>query len=257
MSRHPKRSAPSGGATEVSPLRPLPRDSDNGPSPSQAPMATDNNECRSSCTPPTAASAFYSSSVSRTRSAMTAGSSSIANATVRSKPCGPVIRTRKPPDAGGAHRIHASGPLMPYPPIASSSSRSSDFRRRHVRRLTALLHRLMAPLGARSFTTAAPMQRREHPVDVVNRKSLGIKIVVNPIPQCLMLIVVGVTDSIQEIVKSPDAPTIFGWAGELAAGAHRIGRVRISRQALLEDNAVLPGVAKIIRVYGLCADLAQ
>src|ERR1019366_8175787 len=69
-----------------------------------------------------------------------------------------------------------------------------------------------------------------------------------------MLIVVGVTDSIQEIVKSPDAPTIFRWAGELASGAHRIRRVRISSHALLKDNAVLPGIAKIIRVYGLCAD---
>src|ERR1039458_5672368 len=98
------------------------------------------------------------------------------------------------------------------------------------------------------------MEGRELPVDVVNRKRLGIKIVADPIPQLLMLIVVGVTDSIQKIVKSPDAPTIFRWAGELAASAHRIRRVRISSHALLKDNAVLPGIAKIIRVYGLCAD---
>src|ERR1035441_10280672 len=101
------------------------------------------------------------------------------------------------------------------------------------------------------------MEGRERPFDVVDRKRLGIKIVANPIPQLLMLIVVGVTDSIQEIVKSPDAPTIFRWAGELAASAHRIRRVRISSHALLKDNAVLPGIAKIIRVYGLCAGLRQ
>src|ERR1017187_5730865 len=98
------------------------------------------------------------------------------------------------------------------------------------------------------------MKRRELPVDVVDRKRLGIKIVANPISQLLMLIVVGVTDSIQEIVKSPDAPTIFRRAGELAASAHRIRRARTSRQAFLKDNAVLPGIAKIIRVNGLCAD---
>src|ERR1017187_10209077 len=98
------------------------------------------------------------------------------------------------------------------------------------------------------------MKRRELPVDVVDRKRLGIKIVANPIPQLLMLIVVGVTDSIQEIVKSPDAPTIFRWASELTAGAHRIGRARISSQVLLKDDAVLPSIAKIIRVNGLCAD---
>src|ERR1017187_2721563 len=98
------------------------------------------------------------------------------------------------------------------------------------------------------------MKRRELPVDVVDRKRLGIKIVADPIPQLLMLIVVGITDSIQEIVKSPDAPTIFRWAGEQAGGAYRIRRVRISRKTFLKDNAVLPGIAKIIRVYGLCAD---
>src|ERR1035441_3351477 len=98
------------------------------------------------------------------------------------------------------------------------------------------------------------MKRRELPVDVVDRKGLGIKTITNPIPQLLMVIVVGVTDRVQEIVESPDAPTIFRWAGELAASAHRIRHVRISSQAPLKDNAVLPGIAKIIRVYGLCAD---
>src|ERR1039458_9065020 len=98
------------------------------------------------------------------------------------------------------------------------------------------------------------MKRRELPVDVVDRKGLGIKTITNQIPQLLMVIVVGVTDRVQEIVESPDAPTIFRWAGELAASAHRIRHVRISSQAPLKDNAVLPGIAKIIRVYGLCAD---
>jgi hypothetical protein len=49
-------------------------------------QASDINEYRS-------ARSGYSSKVSRTRSAIAAGSSSIENATVRSNPWGPVIRT--------------------------------------------------------------------------------------------------------------------------------------------------------------------
>ena len=49
----------------------------------------------------------YFSRVSRTGSAISAGSSSMANITVRSNPCGPVISTRKPPLNESA-AIHAS-----------------------------------------------------------------------------------------------------------------------------------------------------
>jgi hypothetical protein len=53
----------------------------------------------------------YSSRVSRTRCAITAGSSSVANVTVRSNPSGPVMRTRKPPN--GSAEIHASWARRP------------------------------------------------------------------------------------------------------------------------------------------------
>jgi hypothetical protein len=50
---------------------------------------------------------YHSSSVSRTQSAITAESSSMANVTVRANPCGPVMRTRTPP-LNGSVAIHAS-----------------------------------------------------------------------------------------------------------------------------------------------------
>jgi len=60
---------------------------------------------------------LYSSSVSRTRSAITAGSSSRANSTVRSNPCGPVDEDAEatPEGIGGdprfvrATRVPATG----------------------------------------------------------------------------------------------------------------------------------------------------
>ena len=101
------------------------------------------------------------------------------------------------------------------------------------------------------------MRGREHLVDAINRKSPGIKVVANPVLQFLVLVVVGVTDSILELVESPDAPTILRRAGELALGAHWIVHVGIGRQALLKDNAVLPAVAEIIGVGGLGTDPAE
>ena len=57
---------------------------------------------------------FHSSIVSRTRWVMTAGSSSKANNTDRSKPCGPVMTTRTPPRNGSAaiHPSYCSLPML-------------------------------------------------------------------------------------------------------------------------------------------------
>ena len=62
----------------------------------------------------------HSSIVSLTRSAMTAGSSSKANNTARSKPCGPVMSTRTPPRNGSA-AIHPSYCSLTCLPPASTA----------------------------------------------------------------------------------------------------------------------------------------
>jgi hypothetical protein len=71
--------------------------------PRRQPIQESNAEAAIPHQPGTQPSAFrYSSNVSRTRPAITAGSSSIANVTVRSNPCEPVMRTRNPPLNGSA-----------------------------------------------------------------------------------------------------------------------------------------------------------
>jgi hypothetical protein len=66
----------------------------------------------------------YSSIVSRTRAVMTAGSSSKANNTVRSKPCGPVITTRTSLRNGSA-AIHPSYCSLTCLPRASQQTQSA------------------------------------------------------------------------------------------------------------------------------------
>ena len=69
--------------------------------------------------------AAYSSIVSLTPSAITAGSSSILNIAVRSNPCGPVMSTRNPPLNGSA-AIHAScGSVACLPPATTAASMRS------------------------------------------------------------------------------------------------------------------------------------
>lgn len=72
--------------------------------------------------------------------------------------------------------------------------------------------------------------------------------IANPVAQFLVLLVAGVTDGIQKIVKPPNAPTILRRTGALTTSAYRIRHIRISRQPLLQDDAVLPAVAEIICV---------
>jgi hypothetical protein len=55
------------------------------------------------------------------RSAITAGSSSMANATVSSNPCGPMMRTRNPPLNGSA-AIHASCGSVALPAAGDNGS---------------------------------------------------------------------------------------------------------------------------------------
>ena len=94
---------------------------------------------------------LYSSTVSRTWSAITAGSSSMANVTVRSNPCGPVMSTRDPPLNGSA-AIHAScEPLACLPPATTAASMRS--RRAPGTPLTA-------KTGAAYGNIVAGLQRR-------------------------------------------------------------------------------------------------
>jgi len=112
------------------------------------------------------------------------------------------------------------------------------------------------PCRRPSFASV-PTAGREHPVDVIDGESVGIVIVANPILQLLVLLVRGVSESIQQIVKSSNAPAVLRRAGQLAARAGRIGCVGIGGQAFLQDDAMLPTVAHIIRVDGLGTDPAQ
>src|SRR5664280_539252 len=97
----------------------------------------------------------------------------------------------------------------------------------------------------------------EHPVDLVNRKGLGIKIIADPVAHFFVPFVVGVVEGLYKIVESGDASTIFRWTRELTIRAGRIRDVRINGKPLLQDDTMLPDIAKIIRVDGLGADPPQ
>ena len=101
------------------------------------------------------------------------------------------------------------------------------------------------------------MQRREQPVDLVDGKGLGVKIITDPVEHLLVPFVVGVTDGLYEIVESGNASTIFRWTRKLTIGADRIRRIRIRWKPLLQDDSVLPAIAHIIRVDGLGAEAVK
>jgi len=72
-----------------------------------------------------------------------------------------------------------------------------------------------------------------------------------------MLFVVGVSDGLNEIVKSRDTPTVFRRTRKPTVGADRILRIRINWKLLLQDDGVLPAIAKVIGVDELGANLPQ
>ena len=98
-----------------------------------------------------------------------------------------------------------------------------------------------------------PAEGREHLVDLVNRKGLGIKFA-DPVEHFFVALMVGIVEGFHQVIESGNAPTIFRWAGELPIRADWIGCVRIYCQPLLQDDAVLPAVAKIVRVNDLGAN---
>jgi hypothetical protein len=69
--------------------------------------------------------------------------------------------------------------------------------------------------------------------------------------------VVGVAEGLDKVVESGDASTIVRWTGELTVCADRIRQIRINGKPLLQDDAMLPAIAKTIRVDSLGADRCQ
>ena len=88
-----------------------------------------------------------------------------------------------------------------------------------------------------------PTQGREHPIDLVNRKGLGIKIVADPVEDFFVPLVVWVVAGLDQVIESGNASTIFRWTRELTIRADRIRRIRINWKPLLQDDAMLPAIA--------------
>ena len=85
---------------------------------------------------------------------------------------------------------------------------------------------------------------------------MGIKIA-DPVEHFLVAFVVGIVEGLYKVVESGDASTVFWGTRELTIRADRIRRVRINWKPLLLDDAMLPAIAKIIRVDSLRADPRQ
>ena len=96
----------------------------------------------------------------------------------------------------------------------------------------------------------------EHSIDLINRKSLGIKIVADPVEHLLMPFMVRVVEHLDEVIESRNASTIFRWTREPTIRANRICCVRITEKPFFQDYAVLPAVAKIVCVNNLGASPA-
>jgi hypothetical protein len=67
----------------------------------------------------------------------------------------------------------------------------------------------------------------------------------------------GIREGVKKVIKSWDAAAVFGRTGELAIRADRILRIRINWKLLLQDDGVLPAIAKVIGVDELGANLPQ
>jgi hypothetical protein len=104
---------------------------------------------------------------------------------------------------------------------------------------------------------AATAHGGEQPVDLVDRKGAGIIIIADPVAHFFVAFVLGVVDGLYKIVESRDASTIFRWTRELTIGADRIRHIQINWKPLLQDDAMLPAIAKIISVEGFGANPAQ
>jgi len=63
-----------------------------------------------------------------------------------------------------------------------------------------------------------------------------------------VLFVVGVSDGLNEIIKSWNSPTVIRRTRELTIRAYRIARIRINWKLFLQDDRVLPAIAEVIGI---------
>src|SRR5260370_39542526 len=101
------------------------------------------------------------------------------------------------------------------------------------------------------------MQVCEPAVDLIDRKSLRIKIVAQPFQQLLVLVVLRIADRFQKVVETWQASTVFGRTMTLATQAERVCMSRFGREYFLDDNRMFPGVAEVVGVHCLRAGLAE
>lgn len=66
-----------------------------------------------------------------------------------------------------------------------------------------------------------------------------------------------ISDSFQEIVVSWDTRTVIGPTLKLAGHADRLGNPRFGRQHCLNEDRMLPAVAKVIGIHSLRTDLLR
>ena len=69
-----------------------------------------------------------------------------------------------------------------------------------------------------------------------------------PVFQFFVLFVVGVSEGLNEIIKSWNAPTVIRWTREFSIRADRIARNRINWKLFLQDDSVFPAIAEVIGI---------
>jgi len=106
-------------------------------------------------------------------------------------------------------------------------------------------HKTCAP-GARMWQ---PMNLTswEVPVHFVAIKMLWIKLAA-PVEHVVMFGVIGISQSVQEIIIAEDSPTILRRAGTLTLDAPRVLHVGVGLEGLFDCDCVLPTITKIVRI---------
>src|SRR5438552_3934360 len=86
-------------------------------------------------------------------------------------------------------------------------------------------------------------QRRVHALSV---ELLGVEFATNPFQPLFVLWVVRVIQDLEELSIAPDATDVLGRTGSPAFEADRVCHTGLRLQQLLDDEVVLPSVAKVI-----------
>jgi len=83
-------------------------------------------------------------------------------------------------------------------------------------------------------------------VNFVYRKGFRIKIA-EPLTRFLVIRVIGVLQSCEELIETSRTAAVFGWAGSFSRHANLVKRF-ISKQNFFQKNLVLPPVPEIVLV---------